>query len=194
MDMINGLANLYGKNKPFKDDELFDVIGKITYPEIKDFLLTYVDGSRPLPLNDMLSLAGIRLDAVIETKDSVFTLGKISFSPSANGQPIISNISSMNEFGKKMGYKLNDEIMSINGAAITLQSFNQVVGDLYKSAHAGNLLTIVVKRKNDAGTEEMVTLSAPMTKLPVNKYNQLSFIPDPTPEQLALQNAWLGIN
>ena len=112
----------------------------------------------------------------------------------ANGQPIISNISSMNEFGKKMGYKLNDEIMSINGAAITLQSFNQVVGDLYKSAHAGNLLTIVVKRKNDAGTEEMVTLSAPMTKLPVNKYNQLSFIPDPTPEQLALQNAWLGIN
>lgn len=192
MDMINGLAKIYGKDKPFKDDELFDVIGNITYPEIKDFLLTYVEGTKPLPLEEIFSLAGIKYDEVLETKDSSFTLGRISFTQGNSDHVMINNISSMNEFGKKMGYKVNDEIMSLNGTDITFANFNQVVNDLYKAAHTGDLLTIIVKRKNDSGGEDMVTLSAPMMKIPVKKFNQLSFIPNPSQEQLMIQNAWLG--
>lgn len=192
MDIINGLAKIYGKDKPFKDDELFDVIGNITYPEIKDFLLTYVEGTKPLPLEEIFSLAGIKYDEVLETKDSSFTLGRISFTQGNSDHVMINNISSMNEFGKKMGYKVNDEIMSLNGTDITFANFNQVVNDLYKAAHTGDLLTIIVKRKNDSGGEDMVTLSAPMMKIPVKKFNQLSFIPNPSQEQLMIQNAWLG--
>ena len=38
MNLIHDLSNKYGKQKGFKDDELFNEIGKLTYPEIKQFL------------------------------------------------------------------------------------------------------------------------------------------------------------
>jgi len=58
----------------------------------------------------------------------------------------------------------------------------------------GDEIKIVVSRKNAGGTAEDVTLAAPMEKIPVKKYNQLSFMTNPTPGQLAIQNSWLNAN
>jgi hypothetical protein len=44
MNLISDLSRQYGKQKGFKDDELFAVIEKLTYPEIGQFLKTYVSG------------------------------------------------------------------------------------------------------------------------------------------------------
>ncbi|MCY4419020.1 MAG: peptidase M61 [Cytophagales bacterium] len=60
MDLMLKLSKIYGKDRPFKDDELFDQISKITYPEIKDFLLTHVENNTPLPLERIFKQIGIR--------------------------------------------------------------------------------------------------------------------------------------
>lgn len=195
MNLIFDLSKKYGKEKPFKDDELFDVIEKLTYPEIKQFLLTYVSGNTPLPLEEILNAAGIDYKAVVETKDSVFTLGAIRFTPNQqNGRAIINDISGINSFGKKMGYKLNDEIVSINGKAVTIATLGKTINELYKTAKPGDEIKMVVNRKNEGGAAEEVTLAAPMEKIPVKKYNQLSFTANPTAGQLAIQNSWLNAN
>lgn len=195
MNLIFDLSKKYGKEKPFKDDELFDVIEKLTYPEIKQFLLTYVSGSKPLPLEDVLHTAGVDYNAVVESKDSVFTLGGIRFVPSQeSGRAVINDISAMNSFGKKIGYKLNDEIVSINGKAVTIATLGKTTAGLYKTAKVGDEVKIVVSRKNESGKEEEITLAAPMEKIPVKKYNQLNFTANPTAEQLAVQNSWLNAN
>jgi len=195
MNLIFGLSKKYGKDKPFKDDELFDVIEKLTYPEIKTFLVTYVAGGTPLPLQEIFAIAGIDYKAVEETKDSTFTMGNISFIPNkANSRVNISGIAAMNSFGTQLGYKLNDEIVSINDTAVTIVNFSKYVGNLYKRAAVGDKLTIVVNRKNDAGTQQQVTLSAPMQKIPVKKYNQLSIMPNLTAQQQTVQNSWLNAN
>src|SRR4030095_6350334 len=58
-DLIRDLGKEYGKNKPFKDEELFDKIGQLTYPQIEDFLKEYMGGSSPLPFEEVFTMVGV---------------------------------------------------------------------------------------------------------------------------------------
>ena len=189
LSLINDLSKKYGKDKPFKDEELFGEIGKLTYPEIRLFLEKYVAGSQPLPLEEVFASVGIDFSPVIQ--DSTFTLGRISFEPDENQRQKISNLSNMNAFGKMMGYKLNDIILSINGTALTADNADAVLGDLYKTAKVGDPLQVMVLRKGADGQEQKLTLSAPMMKVARKLTNVLRFNPNASTEQLALQKSWL---
>ncbi|MEM6297669.1 MAG: peptidase M61, partial [Bacteroidota bacterium] len=59
MTLIQMLSDEYGKNKPFKDEKLFDKITELTYPEIGEFLKKHVEGSDPLPLEEAFSKIGV---------------------------------------------------------------------------------------------------------------------------------------
>ena len=61
-DMIRQLSQKYGPDRPFKDDELFDVITEMTYPEIRTWFADYVEGIKPLPLQESLAKVGIDFD------------------------------------------------------------------------------------------------------------------------------------
>lgn len=56
------LAARYGKNKAFKDSELFDIIAGMTYPEIGAFLKAQAGGTKPLPLEEVFGLVGYEYD------------------------------------------------------------------------------------------------------------------------------------
>jgi predicted metalloprotease with PDZ domain len=193
MNLINDLSKKFGKNKPFKDDELFNEIEKLTYPQIKAFLNIYVAGTKPLPLVETFAAAGVLMQPLVETKDSVFTLGGGSFAFNATSNRwVVGRTPGVNVFGRKIGLQPGDEMYSVNGAEVTAQNFGQIASGTYKAAHIGDPLTLVVFRKNSSsGMEEKITLSAPMMKIPVMKFNQLSFMPHPTSAQQALQNSWL---
>ena len=62
-DLMRDLSKKYGKDTPFKDQELFDVITSMTFPDIRAFFRDYVEGAQPLPLEQYLTKAGIRFDA-----------------------------------------------------------------------------------------------------------------------------------
>ena len=57
-ELMLNLSNQYGPNKPFKDDELIDVIVANTYPEIRQFFDDYVIGSKPLPYKEYFNKIG----------------------------------------------------------------------------------------------------------------------------------------
>ena len=62
-DLVAGLLNKYGKDKPFKDDELFNEIIEMTgYPKIGDFIDHYIVGNQELPLKENLLKVGFDLD------------------------------------------------------------------------------------------------------------------------------------
>lgn len=193
IDMILELSKIYGKDKPFKDAELFTAIEKITYPEIRQFLETYVAGSTKLPLQEILMEAGVELMPLFETKDSAFTMGGLLYHPVGEDKKMrLSDLSNLNVFGKAMGYKKDDEFVSINGQAADASTMNKIVSALYKTARPGDLLTVVVKRKNENGEITEVPLSAPMMKIPIFKTNVPRFIDSPTTSQKALQDSWLN--
>jgi predicted metalloprotease with PDZ domain len=195
MNMMQDLAARYGKQKGFKDEELFDVIGKITYPEIEDFLKTYVSGNKPLPLEQVFASLGVNYQAIVETKDSSFTLGRIGFGFNpATSRVIVAETSNMNAFGKAMGYHKNDEIISINGQEINQQTAGKFFRNFQTAYKVGDELIIKVNRKDENGKDTVVELKSVMAKFPVTKFNVLNFAESPTAEQLKLRDYWLKPN
>jgi predicted metalloprotease with PDZ domain len=67
--LMQDLLRKYGKNKPFKDDELIGEITKMTFPEIRHFFTDYVINAKALPLKEYLLKVGIMYD----TKDDHFS-------------------------------------------------------------------------------------------------------------------------
>lgn len=59
LDLMQQLSQEYGVNKPFNDEELFAKITALTYPEVGDFLQTYVAGPTPIPYAEYLGRVGI---------------------------------------------------------------------------------------------------------------------------------------
>lgn len=59
-ELILELADRYGKDRPFPEDRLFEVITGMTYPEIRDFFDRYVKSAEPLPIAEYYAKLGIR--------------------------------------------------------------------------------------------------------------------------------------
>lgn len=197
LNLVHDLSNKYGKQKGFKDDELFEEIGKLTYPEIKQFLDAYVGGNKPLPYAEILSLAGVNYKDEVETTDSSFSMGKIGLTI-RDGKLVVDDTAGMNSLGKALGYHMNDEIVSINGDEFSLPKVNTFFNNFGASSKPGDSLVIQVIRKDANGSDVPLVLRGVMTKFPIIKYNVLEFSATATPEQLKLRDAWLkpraGVN
>jgi predicted metalloprotease with PDZ domain len=189
-DLKHDLGINYGKDKFFEDDTLFGVITQLTYPEVKDFFTTYVQGTTPIPYEQFFGLAGV--DFIPKETYREFTLGAVGINETAEGNISLST-KNMNDFGKKMGYKDGDEIISINDSTINADNFGERLEWLYTNIKEGDAIRIKVKRRNAAGQTEIVDLSAPATKLDKQRLNVLRVNSNPTPEQLKIRNAWLNI-
>ena len=197
MNLMQDLSIKYGKKRGFKDEELFDEIGKLTYPEIEEFLKTYVSGSQPLPLEQIFNSMGVSYRAVVEMKDSSFTIGLGGEAFGINKETnriVIQDISSMNAFGKTLGYHKNDEIISINGKELNLTTVGSIFRNLLTTSKAGDSLMIQVQRKDVNGKDTIVELKGLMKKYPRIKYNVLEFLETPTTQQLSLRDYWLKPN
>jgi predicted metalloprotease with PDZ domain len=192
-----GLANLkhdlgakYGKDKYFNDDELFDVIAKMTYPEIRTFFATYVEKGTPIPYGDFFAYAGVKHTP--ETAVEAYSMGGFGLNVSPESTIFIESVNKLDSFGKTMGYKVGDELVSVNGVKLTLNNARTVFTDFNTKTKAGDKLEIVVNRKNAAGVKELVTLSQPVVSVKKISYNKLELMPDATPAQLEIRKIWLG--
>jgi predicted metalloprotease with PDZ domain len=61
-DLMLQLMKKYGEGKYFNDDDLFDEITKMTYPEIRTFFSNFIEGTQPIPLKEYLEKAGFNYD------------------------------------------------------------------------------------------------------------------------------------
>ena len=190
-----GLRNLtydlgvrFGKYRYFEDDELFDHIAELSYPEVKDFLVKYVAGPTPVPYDYYFGLAGVQF--IPRREQQVFSLGGLYLGPNAKGIVSVLPPFNPNEFGKKMGYKLGDELYAINNKILTAENYLEVVDEVKAAMKEGEQMTVKVGRVNN-NVIDTLSLTAPITKITVLDVNKLSLMPDPSPKQSLVQKAWL---
>jgi predicted metalloprotease with PDZ domain len=191
-----GLRNLtydlgvrFGKYRYFNDDELFDNIAELTYPEIKDFLVKYVSGSTPIPYDQFFAMAGVTFTPKAERK--VYSFGSIQLAPNEKNVITIGAPFKPNEFGKKMGYKQGDEIYAFNGVAVTPNNVTQVATDIKSKMKEGDDFTVKIGRKNSSNSIDTMTLSQKVSQVTETDVNKLALMENPTPKQLLVQKAWL---
>ena len=189
-DLLRDLSKTYGKHKSFKDDELFDKITELTYPEMRDFFRKYVEGGQPLPLEELFDAIGVTFDPNGEKKEVEKAFG-VGFALMPGTKDImISTISEATDLGKRLGLDMMDQIVAINDQPFTMETYANVLQSYDEDFKLGDTVTFTVKRKVSGESKE-VKLSADLRDATV-PYPTLTPKANPTPQELQLRNAWMG--
>jgi predicted metalloprotease with PDZ domain len=184
-DLIHDLSVKYGKDQYFNDEELFDEIALLTYPEVREFFRSYVEGPAIIPYEKFFGFAGVNFVGVPSA-----TMGNMSMTYTPDGRLMITSTTSMNAFGKKIGYREGDEIVALNGEVVNSQTGQVVFQKHLDTVKEGDIVKVTVLRKDASGEKKEVVLSAP--QIMITSYD-LTLNANPTPEQLLIRNVWLGI-
>ncbi len=190
MNLMQDLSKTYGKNQSFKDEELFDKITELTYPEIRDFFRQYVEGTNPLPLTETFNQVGITYQQ--EGEERKQTLGRFTLGYNPKTERLfVADTDKMNAFGRKMGFKKGDQLLQINGKNLTPENASDLLGTYVQNAPEGSRITVLVNRPGATGKMQAVKLKGRLQKTLEKTENQLVLNPDATPKQLELRQAWL---
>ncbi len=178
-DLKHDLSIKFGKDTYFEDDKLFDIITDLTFPQVREFFKTYVEGGTPIPYDKFFGYAGVNLKNA-----KTPSIGGIQLAPTPEGTIAIAGIGHMTEMGKAMGYQVGDELLTLNGEALNLQTGQLVLENYRKTIKEGDPVEVKVRRK---GEEVVLKSKAIFTDVLALELN-----PNPTPSQQIVRAAWFG--
>ena len=186
LDLMKALSDKYGMDKPFNDEELFDDIVALTYPEIRTFLETYVSGSTPIPYDEFFAKVGLE-ESENEVNTGYFIKGQ---TPYIDGDPASKELFfreniEFNSFLEKLGVEGGDVIKFVNGEEYNVQNVYNLIMKA-ESWEEGEEVSFVVMRD---GEELELTAT---TAQPTDSETTLTEkdLPESS-EEVKLRNAWL---
>ena len=125
--LMKELSKEYGMHKPFKDDELFDQIVSLTYPEVKTFIDNHIKGDQPINYSEFFDKVGLE-SAVELTPTQFFIHGQIPFiDVNPQTKAIFVRNTTLNSSMKALGLQSGDIIKVVNGTEFTLESIQTVI-------------------------------------------------------------------
>jgi predicted metalloprotease with PDZ domain len=182
LDLMHKLSEEYGVEKPFNDNELFDKITKLTYPEVGEFLKTYVAGTTPIPYDQYLTKVGVT-KASEKKAGSVFLKGQVPYigiDPNTKQISVRPDIE-LNPFFANLDLKPGDVILSINSKPYSLDNIYDLIGES-ENWKENDPITVQIKR---AGTDKTIKGTV---KLP---YEESETFKATDASKEKLKNAWL---
>ena len=178
------LSQKYGKDKPFKDEDLIPTIVELTYPEIQDFFDKYVTGKTPIPYDEFFSKVGLyKKDVMSEV--GFFLKGQNPYiRPNQETGEIVFREMKLNTFLEDLGIQSGDTLVSVNETPYTIQN----VYDLITASQdwkEGDDITMTIKRD---GEEMKLTgkVTTPMDSTEKMVENQ-----NADGSKVEIRNAWL---
>lgn len=193
LDVMQALAKKYGVDTPFTDDKLFDEIIAMTYPEVGDFIKTYIQGETPIPYTEFLEKAGVTISETDQELPSIIMVAPqqpfIAPQPNEAGTRDLV-VTGLNNRLSEIGFQEGDLLRVFNGEEIpaltqeNMGALNNLFGTSFGWT-ADQEVTFEVER---AGTP--VTLSGTVG-VAITPAKGISAMENATPAQMALRNVWL---
>ncbi len=146
LDMMQKLSQLYGVDKAFNDKELFDKIAEITYPEVKQFLITHVQGTTPIDYNAILAKVGVTPQET-EISGNPFIAGqspRISVNPQTKEIYLLA-LPEIPAFYTSLGIQGNDILLAFNEVNYNLDNIYDLI-NASETWKDGDKITIKYKR------------------------------------------------
>ena len=191
--VMKNLAKKYGKERPFKDEELIDEIVAMTYPEVGVFFEQHVIGTTPIDYDLYFSKVGL-INGEVETplRSIIFANNaELFFSPQPGAEDQMQFVvTQLNDSIEAMGVQQGDVLLGIDGALfpeINQENSGKINALLMPSLswEADQEFSLTVERNG-----ETLTLAGTVgTPTAVSKglvENQ-----DATAEAVSLREAWL---
>lgn len=182
LDLMQKLSNEYGASKAFNDKDLFAKITELTYPEVGDFLKTYVSGTTPIPYETFFAKVGIT-KTIKKAPSNVFLKGQspyITVNQATKEISIIPNIE-LNVFYTSLGLKGGDILTSINNKAYSLDNIYEMITDS-QNWKENDPITVKIKRD---GASQILTGTVKL------KYEEKKGLFATDASKSSLKEAWL---
>lgn len=194
-NMMSDLSKKYGKDKSFKDEELFTEIVNLTYPEIGEFLNTYVAGDQSLPYDEIFDKVGVNVinNGTVKQYSLIFNQSNVTLGQYEGNQMLaISNEAGLDAMGKALGLKSGDIVLKMNGKDFPAYGpeLNAFLGEQVQMIPGLETFTMTVWREVD-GEGQKVELSAPNQQIDVPVPLALVFNEEASEQQLKLRDYWL---
>ncbi len=172
------LIKQYGKDKPFDNEKFFDVIVKMTYPEIEDFINDYIRGTASLPYQEYFEKLGIRyiFSQPSENKTPIFGLHL----GSSDGKHL--SINGFSRVHKDFGLKEGDIILKVFGEDVSLKNADEII-ERKNKMNTGDTYEVTVKR----GDEELTFTGTLFERM---DYHILNVDEHCTEQQAEFRNVW----
>ncbi len=189
-DVIAKLQQKYGKDRSFKDDDLFNDFTALTSPKIGEFFANYVAGSQRLPYKDVLDLVGLTYEST-PYQSIDFGGAKMGFDRETRRLKVLE-VDENNSFVKALGVKKDDELVSVRGKTIDFSTLRELFGSVKNPVKVGDDFEMEVARTDKNGKESTLKLSSKVTKTKTSYDGKISINEAPNERQLKIRNAWMG--
>lgn len=183
LDMMQKLSAEYGAEKPFNDEDLFDKIVSITYPEVGAFIKTHIEGTTPINYDEFFAKVGVgkgKIQVPMNPflKNETTPLVTIN---SATKEIIVRSDLEINELMKSLGMKGGDIILAVNDVNYNLDNIYEMIMSS-QDWKEGDAVSMKIKRD---GKEQTVAGKVKVTMAEVEGYQQIDA------SKTKLKEAWL---
>jgi predicted metalloprotease with PDZ domain len=182
LDLMQKLSSEYGVSKAFNDDELFAKITELTYPEVGNFLKTYVSGPTPIPYETYLAKVGVA-KASTKIPGNIFEKDNVQYIAitDKNDEIIVNSNMELNDFFTNLGLVGDDIIMAVNDKNYTPKNNNEILYDC-DNWKENDAITLKIRRN---GVEQIIKGKV---KLPFEEKEGLKALDT---SKSVLKEAWL---
>ena len=185
--LMADLAQAYGPDKPFKDEELFDEITRIAgYPALRQFFAQYVEGAEPLPLEQLFQVFGLGYSTSDFKETLVLGFETTGLELTDDGRIVVDFTSPEARIFK---LKKGDIVTHLQRRAVNAENYQRVYNEVYREVEAGDQITITVLRGRRKMTKDLKG-AAKLVREDLS--TKLVRLPELTDKQQLLYNAWLG--
>ena len=191
-EVLNKLLEKYGKDRSFKDEELFSEIVALTTTKVGEFLNRYVAGPERIPYGEILSKVGIKVESTPYEIVSLSGGVQMGFNQKTFRLKINKVENPDNKFLKDLGIKAGDELVAINGTQLNYLNIKDAFGSVKNKIKKGDEFEVVVARFDDTGNEKTETLKAKVTETRIAYENAVTILDNLPEAQKKLRSAWMG--
>ncbi|HEY6437286.1 MAG TPA: hypothetical protein VIY47_11910 [Ignavibacteriaceae bacterium] len=177
-DVLLDLLEQYGKNKPFPEDEFFNIFIENTYPEIEEFIDDYIKGTEPLPYKEYMAKLGFNYIDERPSEDPTPSLG-VQIGMNEHQQLIVMGT---DENSANSGLKEGDIPIKVLGIEVNIQNIREIFGKI-RPMKVGETVNMIVQRGNEE-VEINLTLHQKMDR---NIFESMDTM---TEQQKRLRDAW----
>lgn len=177
-DVFLELVEEYGKNKPFPEDEFFNIFIENTYPEIEEFIDDYIKGTKPIPFQEYMAKLGFNYIDERPSKDNSPSLG-VQIGMNDHQQLTVIGV---DESSANSGLEAGDVPLKILGIDVKMENVREIFGKL-NSMKVGETVNMIVQR-GDEEVEIILTLHPKMDRHIFESMDTL------TEQQKKLREAW----